>query len=327
MQGVDWRTRKFANPPERKPMKRSKLYLLPACLWFAFGAALGDDLLRTHKVTDKVYAIVGDLGNRSIENLGNNATFGFVLTDEGVVLIDAGATLRGAQAIEAQIRKITEKPVRIVINTGGQDHRWLGNDYFRRKGARVIASGAAVEDQRARMRDQFIQLDNLVGKERLQGTEPAYADETFDEALDLGFGGMRFELRYPGPAHTPGDIFIWLPDEQVMFTGDIVYIERMLAVGAQSHSRQWIEAFDAMATYEPRHIVPGHGHPTTIEQAKRDTRDYLVFLRETVAEFIDQGSDLSEIGTIDQSAFQYLRNFDLLSGRNAHRVFTELEWE
>ena len=306
-------------------MKR--LVLLLACLGLAWSLAQADGELRLQPVTDEVYAIVGDLGNRSTANLGNNATFGFVVTAKGVVLIDSGATEQGARRIDALIDEVTADPVVAVINTGGQDHRWLGNDFFRRQGARIIASRAAVADQRNRRQDQFIQLDNLVGKEGLAGTEAAYADETFDEGLDLTFGDTRFEIRHHGPAHTPGDSFVWLPLQRVMFTGDIVYTERMAGVLAYSNSRNWIEVFDVMAAYDPLHLVPGHGSVTTLEQARKDTRDYLVFLRDAVRAFLDDGGDLSDIGSIDQSAWTYLQNYELLAGRNAHQVFTEMEWE
>ena len=79
------------------------------------------------KVTDNVWAIVGPLTNRTIENLGNNATFGFVVTDKGVVLIDSGGSLKGAQEIHRIIKTVTNQSIRYVINTGGQDHRWFGN--------------------------------------------------------------------------------------------------------------------------------------------------------------------------------------------------------
>ena len=283
--------------------------------------------LELQQVTESVYAIVGDLGNRSPQNLGNNATFGLVLTSEGVVLIDPGGTYQGAQQIDALIDRVTDAPVVKVINTGGQDHRWLGNGYFQERGAGIIASASAVADQRARARDQFIGLDNLVGKAGLEGTEAVYADQQFDRELSFSLGGTRFELYFAGQAHTPGDIFVWLPQQRVMFSGDIVYTERMLSVSAQSNSKSWVAAFEAMAAYQPEHIVPGHGRATDLARARRDTYDYLVFLRETVEAFMDEGGDLSEIGSLDQSGYEYLRNHDTLAGRNAQQVFTELEWE
>jgi glyoxylase-like metal-dependent hydrolase (beta-lactamase superfamily II) len=293
----------------------------------AVGPAPAAPGLEIQPVTDNVYALVGSLDNRSPENLGNNATFGAVVTGEGVVLIDSGGTRRGAQQIHAALARITDQPVVLVINTGGQDHRWLGNDYFKELGAEILASRRAVEDQRARTRDQLILLANLVGAPVLEGTDPLYADRVFDSELRFEVGGTTFELHHPGPAHTPGDSFVWLPAQRVLFAGDIVYTERMLSIGAHSDSRGWVAAYRAMAALRPEHVVPGHGHATTLERAAADTLGYLTFLRQAVAAFMENGGDIADIGTIDQSRYDYLANADALAGRNAQQVFTELEWE
>ena len=283
--------------------------------------------LQVQKITDSVYALVGPFGNRSAENLGNNATFGFIVTDEGVILIDAGGGYLGAEAIQSAIADVTTQPVKIVVNTGGQDHRWLGNGYFKEHGARIIASRRAVEDQKARARDQLMVLDNLVGLKGMEGTTPVYADEVFDDRLDIALGGGRLELHHVGQAHTPGDLFAWLPAQSVMFSGDIVYIGRMLGVMPYSNSRSWIDTFNAMAGFSPSVIVPGHGPVSTLDQARADTLDYLVTLRDKISAFMEAGRGIEEVGTLDQSAFAHLVSYDELKGRNAQQVFQEMEWE
>jgi glyoxylase-like metal-dependent hydrolase (beta-lactamase superfamily II) len=290
-------------------------------------AADGGHELQLQQVSDDAYAVVGPFGNRSPENLGNNATFGFVVTDEGVVLIDSGGSHQGAAVIEALIRQVTDQPVKVVINSGGQDHRWLGNGYFKQRGARVVASAAAVADQRARVEEQMFMLHNLVGAQGMAGTEPAYADETFDESMTFTLGGTHFELRMVGPAHTPGDSLVWLPEKRVVFSGDVVYVGRMLGVMPHSKSSHWIEAFEAMAALNPVTVVPGHGPATDLHRARADSLDYLVFLREAVGTFMEAGGDITQIGTLDQSPFAHLVDYDTLKGRNAQQVYQEMEWE
>lgn len=308
-------------------MKKYK-YLLALLFWLMpISQSFATETLKLQKVTDDVYAIVGELGNRTPENLGNNATFGFVITSEGVVLIDSGGTYKGAKEIDQLIKSVTDKNIAIVINTGGQDHRWFGNGYFKEQGAKLIASKKAVEDQRKRTQDQLLRLAPLVGDEVLKGTEAVYAEQTFDDKLELELGGIKFQLFHTGQAHTLGDSYIWLPQKQVMFTGDIVYTERMLGVGSQSNSQSWIDVYQSMAAYKPKFLVPGHGQATDLARAKADTYDYLVFLRSAVSAFIKNDGDMTEINTIDQSKFNYLKNYKTLSGRNAQQVFTELEWE
>ncbi len=282
--------------------------------------------LEVQKVTDGVYALVGEKKQRSKENLANNATFGVVVTKDGVVLIDPGGSFKGAATIDKAIKTITDKPVKIVINSGGQDHRWIGNGYWKAKGAKIIASNAAIADQKDRGDLQMTALDNFLGKE-LDGTEPVYADTSFDTEHKFSFGGLSFEVYYAGAAHTPGDSFIWLKDKSVMFTGDIVYVERIAGIGPQSHSGEWIKTFKTMAAFKPAHIVPGHGHATTLARAKADTLDYLVNLRTQMTKHIENGGDMIGSVNVDQSAFSKLEQFKALAKRNAQQVYSEMEFE
>ena len=103
----------------------SRLGVLFTLLLGAVGAHAYEP--RAEKVVANVYAIVGPLGQRSAGNDGLNANYGFIVTPTGVILIDSGASRLGAQKIEAAIGTVTKQPVRWVINTGSQDHRWLGN--------------------------------------------------------------------------------------------------------------------------------------------------------------------------------------------------------
>lgn len=309
-------------------MHRQWLTRLCALLFAAMTlSAYADGGMKLQKVSEHVYALVGPYGNRTDENLGNNSTSGFVITDEGVVLIDSGGTYQGAATIAALIKQVTDKPVKLVINSGGQDHRWLGNGYFKEHGAHIVASKAAVEDQRARAQDQLFMLGNLVGTDGLKGTEPVYADETFEESKTFALGGVTFELYRVGPAHTPGDTLVWLPAERTVFAGDVVFVGRLLGVLPHSSSRGWLEAYDAMAALEPKAVIPGHGPVTDLDGAREDTRDYLEFLRESVGSFMESGGSISDIGSLDQSRFEKLADFELLKGRNAQQVYQEMEWE
>ncbi|ODB83625.1 hypothetical protein A3193_12085 [Candidatus Thiodiazotropha endoloripes] len=286
-----------------------------------------EQILRTEKLAHNVYALIGPLTNRNPENLGNNANFGVIITGDGVVLIDSGATNEGARMIHAAVKRITDKPVKWVINSGGQDHRWMGNGYFKKPGVTIIASEKAVVDQKARKEAQLDRLWSLVGKKGIEGTSYIHADATFSQQKILEVGNTRIEIYHAGHAHTPGDSYIWLPEHKVMFSGDIVYTDRLLGVGSMSAHKSWIATFEAMAAKQPEIVVGGHGNPASLSKAKADTYDYLVFLREAVLKFIDEGNSLEDIGKIDQSRFSYLENFDSLKGRNAQRVYEELEWE
>lgn len=304
---------------------KAKILMFVGLLTMGFGAQAAD--LKVQNVTMNVYAIVGPHEQRNAQNLANNATFGFVVTDAGVLLVDPGGSYKGAAQVAAAIKTVTDKPVKIVINSGGQDHRWLGNGYFKERGARIIASAAAVEDHKARTDDHFFALTNMMGKDALVGTEAVYADETFDAELDLDFGGHRFEIRHAGAAHTPGDSFIWMADANVMFSGDIVYVERMLGSGPAHDSASWVEVFTTMAAYQPKHIIPGHGPATDLSRATAETYDYLVYLRTTIGKMIEDGEPIEKAVNVDQSKFSHLQVFEQISKRNSQDIFMQMEFE
>lgn len=283
--------------------------------------------LETVRVAENIYALVGPLEQRSPQNLGNNATFGVIVTKQGVVLVDSGSSAKGASEIEAAIAKLTDQPIKIVINTGGQDHRWFGNGYFKAKGGKIIAATTAVEDQKSRSDAQWQMMHALSGDETLQGTELVYADTLFDKSLAISLGGMRAEIIHAGQAHTPGDAFVWLPEQRIVFSGDIVFMDRLLGVLPDSNSKSWLEAFAALETLKPALVVPGHGSPAPLAKAQAETRDYLVHVRKKIGALIDAGGTIIDAKNIDQSPFEYLAVFDQISRRNAQAIFTEMEFE
>ncbi|MFC4217231.1 MBL fold metallo-hydrolase [Pseudophaeobacter arcticus] len=282
--------------------------------------------LDVQPVMPGIWAIVGPTEQRSPDNHANNATFGLVETDAGAVLVDPGGSWAGAEALHGVVRGLTDQPVKYVINTGGQDHRWLGNGYWQAQGATVIASEAAVRDHKDRASLQMSALAQLLGDD-LEGTEPSFADITFERDYRLDVGQMRFDIMHRGSAHTLGDSFVWLQAQEVMFTGDIVYVDRMLGIGPAGDSVSWLEVFDAMAAFGAKHIVPGHGRATDIAQARAETRDYLSYLRSEIAKVIEAGGSIEDGTHIDQSQFSYLAVFDQIARKNAQSVYMQMEWE
>ena len=157
--------------------KRTAWILVAAVAGLLALSARADGQPTAEKVVDNVYAIVGPLGQRSAENDGLNANFGFVVTPQGVILIDSGASLLGAKKIEAAIAQVTKQPVRWVLNTGSQDHRWLGNDYFAGKGVEVIAMSRTAATQAEYAAQHMEGMTRFLGK-RMQGTRPLPAPKT-----------------------------------------------------------------------------------------------------------------------------------------------------
>lgn len=289
-------------------------------------AAMVYALLETQKISDNVYALVGETTQRSATNFGNNSTHGVIITNEGVILIDSGASYLGAKELHNSIKALTDKPVKIVINTGGQDHRWLGNDYFVQLGARAVSSSKTKQDQKVRA-DYHLNRLGMFLKESLDGTVPFYSTETFDEKMKISFGGVDLELYHFGPAHTVGDIIIWMPSIKTMFAGDVVFNDRMLGIGPAKNAQSWVDVFDKMAEFKPQHIVPGHGRASDLATATKNTQQYLKFLIKKIGNILENDGDMLEASKIDQSEFHFLSGHQNIAGRNAQWVFEKMEFD
>jgi glyoxylase-like metal-dependent hydrolase (beta-lactamase superfamily II) len=284
--------------------------------------------VRFERVADGVYAFIGETGARTPANEGLNANLGLVVTPAGALLIDSGATAQGARQIHEAIRRVTPQPVRWVINTGGQDHRWLGNGHFQAQGAELIAHAAAEADMRNRGNEQLQALRAVLGP-KAEGTVPVLPTRWIrgsDERLELG--GVVIELKHRGGAHTPGDMLVWLPAQRVLFSGDVVYVDRLLGVLPMSRSKAWLETFAVIEALNPQRIVPGHGRVCTLDTARRETRDYLLALRAHMKRAVDEAEDISAaVRSFDARPFSHLLNAAQLMPGNASRVYLELERE
>lgn len=300
--------------------------LLMSALFCLASAQAAEFIPKAEKVVDNVYAIVGPLGQRSQDNDGSNANFGFIVTAQGVILIDSGASKLGAEKIAAAIAQVSKQPVRWVVNTGSQDHRWLGNDHFASQGARIYALKRTAATQ-AEFANQHMQmLAGFLGP-RLDGTKPMPATTLLDgEEATLEIGGETLTLRYTD-AHFPGDAWVWLPKRNVMFTGDLVYVDRILGVLPWSSVRNGQKAFHALEALNPKHIVPGHGGVCDLAKAKRDSGDYEDFLANVIGAAAKDMEPLDE--TLNKHAdlpqFKHLYNYSDLHRANMNRAFVEFE--
>jgi len=279
-------------------------------------------------VTPNVYAFVGDIEGRTYENEAINANLGLVVTPAGALLIDSGASLQGAQQIAAAVKKVTPQPIQWVINTGGQDHRWLGNGYFKAQGAEIMAHSNAEADMKARG-PEHLQANAPVLKEKMDGTVPVLPARWFKDAdTPLDLGGVLVQVVHRGGGHTPGDSLVWLPQSGVVFTGDVVYVDRILGLHPVSKTKTWVASFEALEALNPNVVVPGHGSVTTLAQAQKDTGNLLKALRAQMGKAVEAGTDMSAaVKGFDAAPFKHLKHVDVWLPQLANRTYLEMEQE
>lgn len=279
------------------------------------------------EVIPNVFSAIGATAPPTYENSGHNNNLSFVITGDGVVVINGGASARLAKALHDEIKTLTDQPVKLVINENGQGHAALGNSYWVDQGVDILVH----EDAAAEVAEHGFQMLEGMKRynlEKSEGTRLVKATRTFADKEVITMGDVTLEVLYLGPAHGHGDTQVWIPQWSMMIAGDIAFHERMLPIFADTCTSCWVETWNtAFEPLNPTYIIPGHGHPTNLAQVRRYTHDYLVYLRDKIGTHLDDGGDLAEAYYVDQSPYTHLDTFEELATKNAGRVYEEMEFE
>ena len=279
------------------------------------------------EVIPHVFSAIGATAPPTYENAGHNNNLSFIITGDGVVVVNGGASARLAAALHDEIRAVTDQPVRLVINENGQGHAMLGNSYWADQGVDILAHADAIHEIEENG-DFILQGMQRYNRDKAEGTRVAVPNRSFDDREVIEMGDVVLEVLHLGPAHGPGDTQVWIPQWEIMIAGDIAFHERMPPIFADTCTSCWIETWEtALAPMKPTYLIPGHGHPTNLAQVTRYTHDYLVDLRAKVGAHIEDGGDLAGAYYVDQSNWAHLDTFEELATKNAGRVFEEMEWE
>ncbi len=279
------------------------------------------------EVIPHVWSAIGATAPPTYENAGHNNNLSFVVTGDGVVVINGGASAKLAEALHEEIRAVTDQPVKLVINENGQGHAMLGNSYWAALGVDILAHVDAIHE--IEENGHFI-LEGMKGynRDRAEGTEVVVPNLSFEDRRVVEMGDVTLEVLHLGPAHGPGDTQVWIPQWDIVIAGDIAFHERMPPIFADTCTSCWIETFDGPFTeLGATYVIPGHGHPTNMAQVTRYTSDYLKDIREKIGAHLDAGGDLASAYYVDQSRWAHLDTFEELATKNAGRVFEEMEWE
>ena len=266
-------------------------------------------------------------GSPANQNFISNA--GFIVTRTGVVVIDALGAPALAERLVALIRQKTALPITHVIVTHFHADHVYGLQVFRRLGAEIWAHRAAQDylnsdNARLRLIASRTELAPWVNTD----TQLTPATTWLDGPTELYAGGVRIVIHPMGPSHTPEDLAVHLPDEQLLFAGDLVFRNRIPFVG-QADSRRWIAALDELLALKPAVIVPGHG--AVSHQSAQDmqlTRDYLVYLRKAMGEAAKNLEPFeAAYAQADWERFEQVPMFRFINRMNAYNTYLLMERE
>lgn len=282
---------------------------------------------KPYEVIPGIWSSIGATAPPTYENAGHNNNLTFIVTGDGVVVVNSGASYKLAEALHSEIKAVTDQPVKLVINENGQGHAMLGNNYWIEQGVPVLAHVDAAAEFEHDMAGAWTALKSYA-KENAEGTDPMGPTETFEEEKIITMGDFEIHVMHLGPAHSPGDTQVWLPEQGFLIAGDIAFSERMPPIFSGTCTSCWIETFETkLVPLDPSFVIPGHGHPTNLEKVTRGTTGYLKYLRGKIGEHIETGGDLAQAYYVDQSPYETLDTFEELATKNAGVVYEEMEFE
>lgn len=291
------------------------------------GASAQPRAVEPQQVSPSAWFVQGDaaMGSPANRNFISNA--GFIVTADGVVVIDALGSPQLARELLQGIARITPKPVTHVVVTHYHADHIYGLQEFRKLGARIVAHRAALEYIHSETAQQRLKASRTELAPWIdERTELVVPDQWVDGPVDMTVGGVRILLRPVGPAHTPEDLAVHLPAEGVLFAGDLVFRGRVPFVG-QADSRQWIAALDTLLGMQAKVVVPGHGAmSTTAREDLELTRDYLAYLRERMGAAARDMEPFDEVyARTDWSRFEHLPLFRAANRMNAYNTYLLME--
>jgi quinoprotein relay system zinc metallohydrolase 2 len=299
--------------------------LLPCCPPRAFAA--GDLNLTVKTVADGVFAFQGVNELMAPENQGTIANLGAVVGNDSVAVIDSGGSLVEGEAFLAAIKRITQKPVRYLINTHMHPDHIFGNAAFRSEAPTIVGHRNLPAALEARAAFYLHSFREQLGEELMRGVEIIHPTLLVQDRLELDLGGRSLELRAWKAAHTDNDLTVFDSLTKTLFTGDLVFLQHLPTLDGSLLG--WMRQLDELAAIEAAAAIPGHG-PVLSDwpQALADERRYFEVLAGDLRKAIKDGVPLSEaVQTAGLAERGNWALFDDYNGRNATAAYAELEWE
>lgn len=257
---------------------------------------------RLTQISDNVYAYVDTKNSSKDSSFGANA--GIIIGKDGIAVVDTLISSKEAKCFIRDIRSISRKPIKYVINTHYHLDHVFGNSEFAKLGAIIIAQ----ENAKKSMEDTAKKtLDNIseygLAEQDMKGTKLAYPVLSYGDKMTIDLGGQMIELIHARHSHTDGDTLVYLPDKNVIFAGDILFTGYHPFLG-EGNIDEWVKELDDMMGMDIEKIVPGHG-PVSGKKDLKEMKEYILLFDQKAKELAGESNDAQKIATEIQ---KYLPN-------------------
>jgi cyclase len=254
--------------------------------------------LTPRKLAEGVYALVSSTADRNNPaGIPEATTGGIIVGEKGVLVIESMLNAKLANQVLEQVSRLTDKPIKYVVNTVYHGDHYYGNSLFPSSATIIMHSESNRYIGQKFEQDRKFMI-NLMGADvGIQDVKPRAGDILVDHDTTIDLGGRTVELKVFGLGQTKGDLFVWLPKEKIFFTSNAILAEKPAIPWLLEGSHDLaLETMRKMKAFMPADtvIVPGHGRPTTIEASLGYFIAYLETLDREVRAAVANGLSLEE---------------------------------
>lgn len=282
--------------------------------------------MELQQVSEHVYYVRGAAGIAT-DNAGFISNAAAIVTDDGIVMVDALGSPSLAAKFLDKLRAVTDQPVRKVLVTHYHADHIYGLQVFKEQGAEIIAPAGYHEYvdsplAEERLAERRFSLDPWVN----DSTYIVRPDVVIDAPMIIEMGGVKITANYLGAAHSDGDLSVLVEPDRVLISGDLIFEGRVPFTGGADTGR-WLEVLEQLDNTGLTALIPGHG-PAARDPvgAVRLTLNYLRKVRGAMAEAVENLTPFAEAyDAIDWSEFENLPAFGAAHRTNAYGVYLSLE--
>ncbi|MFK2823606.1 quinoprotein relay system zinc metallohydrolase 1 [Arcobacter sp. YIC-80] len=262
-----------------------------------------DFKIKPIKLTENSYYVYGKEEYFSKQNGGDIANSAFIITKNSVILIDTGSSVEYGQQLKKAIKKITNKPIKYIINTHHHPDHFLGNYAF--KDVKIYATKHTKDDIKNNGELYISNIVNLVGKAAY--TTKVKAPNSLLEKKELVLDGYKLKVLYLN-GHTKSDIVIYDEKTKILYASDLVFNNRALAT-PHANLHDWIKTLEKLKTIDFKVLVAGHGKASYDKKVLDENIFYLNYLDTTLKNAVKQGFDTFEI--LEQAHPKEVQNYSM----------------
>jgi len=305
-----------------------KFLLFVVAFYFSPGIFASSHGLNFEEVAPGIFVHQGEHLDIDETYHGDIANIGFIIGEDAIAVIDTGGSLKIGRELELAIKKISNLPIRYVINTHVHLDHIYGNAVFKKDGTDFIGH---IELPKAMIaRKEFYERTNLrylkIPPEESILIAPNILIKA-NESKNFDLGNRIIKVTGYPTSHTNNDITVEDIKTKTLWAGDLLFIDRLPSIDGDIHG--YIAVIDEILKLDFDLVIPGHGRPTQKwKEAFIKEGNYLKILRDEIRAAIDDDLDLQlTIETVAQSESKKWELFEIQNARNINMVFPMMEWE